>query len=235
MILTLNPDKIAWTAAQIEEIRILVDMDQERGRAPQPGRPENKIMFILKPAKVIRLAVLNAFLNRQTPFDNVCLEGINFLDHLIRQGPSEQYTMIKRSFFAPGGQRNPLDNVIEAMRGVYSSIRLCELSPSIGGPSTGLALNVDASNGTFWAPQDVHQAARNLCKQRNRNLSYTIFRDQLLPVKGGSPGQWTMSNDFKELRKMSKLRFRVKHRGKQEDKKICEYCSLEFEILVDFL
>jgi eukaryotic translation initiation factor 2C len=144
----------------------------------------------------------------------------------VRQHPSEQYTTVKRSFFAQGGQRHPLDNVIEAMRGVYSSIRLCELNPSISGPSTGLALNVDVANGTFWASQDVHQAARNLCKARNRNLSYQVFRDQLLPVKDpNKPGVWTQSNDFKELRKMAKLKFRVKHRGKQEDRKDCMYIA----------
>lgn len=112
------------------------------------------------------------------------------------------------------------------MRGVYSSIRLCEVNPSVGGPSTGLALNVDVANGTFWTSQDVHQAARNLCKARNRNLSYTVFRDQLLPVKDhNKPGVWTQSTDFKELRKMAKLKFRVKHRGKQSDNKDCKYIA----------
>ena len=148
---------------------------------------------------------------------------LDFLDHLVRQSPSEQYTAIKRSFFAQGGQRHALDNVVEAMRGVYSSIRLCELNPSMGGPATGLALNVDVANGTFWASQDVHQAARNFCKARNRNLSYQVFRDLLLPVKDyNKPGVYTFSPDFKELRKMAKLKFRVKHRGKQDDKKDCE-------------
>ncbi|KAG0647251.1 RNA interference pathway ago1 [Hyphodiscus hymeniophilus] len=242
-----NGDKIAWCSFNVPEIRMNIDMDKERGRPPpqagQPPRPVNHVMFVLKPAKVIRLAVLNAFLSRQTPFDNSCLEGISkcspislaipqicvvqlvdrysdFLDHLIRQGPSEKYTTIKRSFYAPGGQRHPLDNVVEAMRGVYSSVRLCELNPSVGGPGTGLALNVDAANGTFWTSQSVHQAARNLCKNRNRNLSFEVFRDQLLPTKSREPGVWTFSPEFKELRKMHKLKFKVKHRGKQDDNKI---------------
>jgi eukaryotic translation initiation factor 2C len=78
-----------------------------------------------------------------------------------------------------------------------------------------LALNVDVANGTFWAPQDVHQAARNFCRERNRQLSYTVFRDILKPVKDGKGGV-TQSEDFKNLRKMAKLKFRVKHRGKQD-------------------
>lgn len=36
--------------------------------------------------------------------------------------------MIKRSFFARGRERVALDNVIEAMKGVYTSIRLCDVS-----------------------------------------------------------------------------------------------------------
>jgi eukaryotic translation initiation factor 2C len=82
---------------------------------------------------------------------------------------------------------------------------------SVGQPSTGLAINVDVANGTFWAPQDVHQAARNFCRERNRQLSYTIFRDLLKPVR--TPKGLTQSEDFKSLRKLAKLKFRVKHRG----------------------
>ena len=130
--------------------------------------------------------------------------------------PSEEYTSIKRSFFARGAARNPLDNVVEAMRGVYSSIRLCDPKSSVGAPSTGLALNVDVANGTFWVAQDVHQAARNLCSQRNRGLKYDIFRNLLLPAK--YKDGTTMSEDFKNLRKMAKLKFYVKHRGKETDK-----------------
>ncbi len=89
---------------------------------------------------------------------------------------------------------------------------------SIGTPGTGLAVNVDVANGTFWTAQDVHQAARNLCKDRNRGLSYTIFRDILLPVKDAK-GNYGKSEDFKNLSKMVKLKFTVKHRGKNDGKK----------------
>lgn len=39
--------------------------------------------------------------------------------------------MIKRSFFARGLTSNPLDNVVVAMKGVYSSMRLCSVSPAL--------------------------------------------------------------------------------------------------------
>jgi len=134
--------------------------------------------------------------------------------------PASQYTSIKRSFFARGATRAPLDNVVEAMRGVYSSIRLCNPQSSIPGntPSTGLALNVDVANGTFWVAQDVHQAARNLCSQRNKRLDYGVFGNLLLPVK--YKDGYTMSEEFKSLRKMAKLKFFVKHRGKAAGKSL---------------
>lgn len=49
----------------------------------------------------------------------------------MRQGPTETFTSIKRSFFARGKQRVALDNVVEAMKGVYTSIRLCDVSYSL--------------------------------------------------------------------------------------------------------
>lgn len=45
----------------------------------------------------------------------------------MRQGPSEIYTMIKRSFFSRGNVSAQLDDHVVAMKGVYSSIRLCNV------------------------------------------------------------------------------------------------------------
>jgi len=68
----------------------------------------------------------------------------------MRQWPSSQYTLVKRSFFTRGTGHVQLDNYVSALKGVYSSIRLCSLNPSMGGAGTGLAVNVDVANGTFW-------------------------------------------------------------------------------------
>jgi len=90
---------------------------------------------------------------------------------------------------------------------------------SSSGPSTGLAVNVDVANGTFWTSQDVCQAARNLCKERNPHLSYQTFRDLLRPRQGANTGgRLVKSDDFMSLQKMKKLRFTVKHQGKQSGK-----------------
>lgn len=77
-----NGDKIAWCAYKVPEVRVEVDLDAERGRPSNPNKP-NVYRFILKPSKLIRLASLHAFLSRQTPFDDMCLESISKL-HTFR-------------------------------------------------------------------------------------------------------------------------------------------------------
>ncbi|KAG4436130.1 hypothetical protein IFR05_008373, partial [Cadophora sp. M221] len=209
-------NKLAWSKYSVGEQRITVNFDVEKGREPRPDKPADLVYVIIKPTTKIRMAVISAYLNKSIQFDKSVLEAIS---------PSEQYTMIKRSFFSRGTTSHQLDNVVVAMKGVYTSIRLCSPQSSLGAVGTGLALNVDVANGTFWAAQDVHQAARNYCHQRNRQLSYTIFRDLLLPVKDGKGG-WAKSEDFKNLAKFVKLKFIVKHRGKGDDKK--EYAIKKF-------
>ncbi|CZR64330.1 related to argonaute like post-transcriptional gene silencing protein QDE-2 [Phialocephala subalpina] len=222
-----NGDKIAWTSAKIPEQHIPVDFDLEKGRPPRDPNNRDVVFCRIKPTTTIRMAVIKGYLDRQMPFDDSTLAAINFLDHLMRQGPSEHYTMIKRNFFARGGATTSLDNVVVAMKGVYSSVRLCNPKSSVGAPSTGLAINVDVANGTFWAAQDVHQAARNYLKQRNRMGNWDVFRTILRPVK--YKDGWTMSDDFKDLRKMCKLKFTVKHRGKNDDNKQYAIKKFTFE------
>ncbi|KUJ10732.1 eukaryotic translation initiation factor-like protein 2C 2 [Mollisia scopiformis] len=220
--------KIAWTSARMPEQRIMVNFDEEKGRAPRDPNNPDTCLCVIKPSKTIRMAVIEAYLAEKIPFDSSILEAINFLDHLMRQGPSELYTQIKRSFFARGGNTVSLDNCVVAMKGVYSSIRLCNPKSAGGNPTAGLAVNVDVANGTFWAAQDVHQAARNFLKERNRASNWDVFRQNLRPIKDGKGG-WTWSEDLKLLRKMAKLKFTVKHRGKQDDLK--QYSIKRFTFL----
>ena len=137
----------------------------------------------------------------------------------MRQWPASQYTLIKRSFYTRGTGYVQLDNYVSALKGVYSSIRLCSLSPSMGSIGTGLAVNVDVANGTFWTAQELHQAARNFCSAfGNRQGSWPAFRDSLFPVKNPQNGKVTWPEAMKHLHKMTKLKFTVKHRGKNESK-----------------
>lgn len=141
-------NKIAWTSYNVPEQRFLVNLDAEQGRQPRASSPD-EVFCIIRPTKSLRMACLSVYLNIQMQFDNSVLENVNFLDHLMRIGPSQTLLSCKRLFFARGQQRRSLDKCIDAMRGVYTSIRLCSPKSSVGGPATGLALNVDVANGTF--------------------------------------------------------------------------------------
>ncbi|KAF7876311.1 hypothetical protein EAF04_001406 [Stromatinia cepivora] len=213
-------NKIAWCSRPLArgEVRIAVDLDVENGKPG--GDPERMIYCHVKQTTIIRMASLHAYLNKQCDFDNTVLCAINFLDHMIRQWPSERYTVQKRSFFARGVSRSPLDITIEAMKGVYQSIRLCN-HVTEGSAIRGLAVNVDVANGTFWTSQDVMQAARNLCSARNRALNYDVFRKDLMPRQANKEGgRLEKSADFLTLEKMKKLKFHLKHHGKEQDTKV---------------
>jgi eukaryotic translation initiation factor 2C len=65
------------TNRDIAEQRIMVNFDVEKGRQPRdPANPDTCYCQI-KRSKVIRLAVIQGYLNQQIPFDNVILESIS--------------------------------------------------------------------------------------------------------------------------------------------------------------
>lgn len=65
------------TSAKIPEMRISVNFDEERGRQPRNGREPDIVYCHIKPTKNIRMAVIEAYLNKQMPFDNAILEAIS--------------------------------------------------------------------------------------------------------------------------------------------------------------
>ena len=84
------------------------------------------------------------------------------------------------------------------------------------GTATGLGVNVDVANGAFWTPQLFHQAARNGWKQGGIITTYERYYDALKPEWNEKEQKWKRSDAFRELRKMHRLKFTVKHRGKQD-------------------
>lgn len=56
------------------------------------------------------------------------LINLDFLDHLIRENPSKNHLNIKKSYFdRDSGAIADLTEGVEAMRGVYQSIRMAEV------------------------------------------------------------------------------------------------------------
>jgi hypothetical protein len=52
---------------------------------------------------------------------------IDFLDHLMRQWPSESMETIKRNFYPRGGSEIRLDEMVSVRKGIYSAFRLGEV------------------------------------------------------------------------------------------------------------
>lgn len=220
--------KIAWSLNNINEIRTQVDMDQERGRAPRPGRGPDVVYLVIKKTNVIRLDALRAYLTGQMGWDEHVLECMNFLDHVLRQWPSENLLAIKRNFYAKANApRDLLDKTnrhIEAVKGIYASIRT---NSSIRSGGNGLGINVDVANTAFWRGGmtllELATGYLRSCKREWAHHQPSQLVKDLKPVsikdRNGNISAG-MSDMFTMLRRMTKLEFHVKHRGKVNDGKV---------------
>ncbi|KAF1362486.1 Piwi-domain-containing protein [Lizonia empirigonia] len=148
--------KLAWSGKRLprDENRITVDLDAEEGRVTRDGARGNKHTIYLRWTRQVSFSGLQAFLNGQASWSTECIDTINFLDHVMREWPSQQYTQIKKSFFQRGEQRFDLGGGVEAFKGVFVSLR-----PVLDDKfQKSLSVNVDVANGTFWRSQELTRA-----------------------------------------------------------------------------
>lgn len=149
-------NKLAWSGKRLgrDDVRVSVDLDAEEGRPTKPGARGNKHTIHLRWTRQVDFIHLQAFLSGQASWSTDCIDTINFLDHVMREWPSQQYTQIKKSFFQRGEQRFDLGGGIEAFKGVFASLR-----PVLDDKfNKGLSVNVDVANGTFWRSQALTNA-----------------------------------------------------------------------------
>lgn len=218
---------LCWSRNDVSELRFTVNMDQERGRQPRADKGPDIVMFIIRKTTVIRLDALRAYLEGNMSWDDHILECMNFFDHIIRKLPSENMISIKRNFYDKNApKRQLLDETyrhIEAIKGIYASIRT---NSSIRFGGTGLSINVDVANTAFWycnrnfldltvsylrsRRRDWNNIKPNDMVQALQPIEYFDQQDQRRKEIG-------QSDMFKELRRISKLTFFVKHRGKMND------------------
>ncbi|KAK4218356.1 Piwi domain-containing protein [Rhypophila decipiens] len=207
--------KLAWCNKNVKELRIQVDLDAEKGRPTPPGKPPNKFLILIKPTGGIRMAALDAYLKGKASWDNSVLECMSFLDHVLRQGPSERFKLIKRTFFNNASESRQLGTCTEAIKGIYSTIRLNE---SINSGGLGLGVNVDVANQTFWVGQKFEALVRNYLANVDRRWNAQNpdeLARMLAPIKPQGSKHFQQSEPFKALRKLYNIRFEVLHRGKQ--------------------
>ncbi|KAF9873507.1 eukaryotic translation initiation factor 2c [Colletotrichum karsti] len=229
--------KLAWSSMPINrgEERLKIDLD-EGLPPPKNGKPrrDNSFFFVMRQTKEVHLAALEAYLAGKMDWDNSVLEAMNFLDHLVRQGPSERLLSIKRNFYNERAKKSfDLGGCIELVKGVYASIRMNQsFSGSIG---RGLGMNVDVANTAFWkGGMPMHMFVKDFlatCDRRWSGLDPNGIAKLLAPVRQTDKNgrvQLTMSEAFKHLRKLAKIRFTPKHRGKENWDKIYLIKSIAF-------
>ncbi|PSR89903.1 Protein argonaute like [Actinidia chinensis var. chinensis] len=86
-------------------------------------------------------------------------EIIQVLDVVLRSAPSNNYTVVGRSFFSPKlGGIGDLGDGLQYWKGFYQSLRPTQM---------GLSLNVDMSARAFYEPILVHDFVRKYCNVRD--------------------------------------------------------------------
>jgi eukaryotic translation initiation factor 2C len=98
---------------------------------------------------------------------------------------------------------------------------------------TGLGVNVDVANQTFWTGQKFEQLARNYLSCSDSywaNIDYDAMRKLVLPVmvEKGNTKTWGMSKALKALRRLQNIRFEVKHRGNTMGRKEYKVKTIAF-------
>ncbi|KAA6409085.1 MAG: eukaryotic translation initiation factor 2c [Lasallia pustulata] len=202
-------NKIAWSLKDAkQELRVEVDLDVEKGMPARAEHP-NHHKVVIRKTNAVNLGALSAYLYGKMSFDNSVLEAINFLDHLLREVPSKRLISIKRSFFARGmsqDQRVLLGGGVEAMKGVYQSIRAAH--------GAHLVVNADVSNTTFWSEAPLHILATQVTGASNPN----DLVHKCKKVTKGFGQQPVESPAFKDLRKLKKIKVWAIHRAGEREK-----------------
>lgn len=227
--------KLAWAPGKVDrgELRFTVDLDE--GKRPQgaPVRDGARFHVTLRATTEVQVSAIRGYLDHKVQFNSGVQVALNFLDHLLRQWPSQHMTAIKRNFYSDTAQGRPLldGHVLEVHKGIYASIRL---SHNIAQGGTGLALNVDVANTVFWTgPQPVDQLMCNylgICDRRWKGLNPSTISQHLRPVRDNK-GRVQSSEAFKNLRKMRKLKFTIKHpnRPKELSEKVHTIMDFSFD------
>lgn len=222
-------NKLAWAPVQVGrgEIRVKVDLDEGR---PEGKREGSQFYVTLRQTTEIEISALQSYLEQKSQFNTPVQEALNFLDHLLRQWPSEKFLAIRRNFYHPSDLSKPLlpgKNIVEIRKGLYASLRL---SHNMGQGGVGISLNVDVANTCFWVgKQSIADILPIFLETMDSkmwgNVDHMRAQQALKPVQG-SNGEWTSSDAFKQLRKLRRLKFRVKHPNRANNDKL--YTVMDF-------
>ncbi|KAL8852773.1 MAG: hypothetical protein Q9221_002403 [Calogaya cf. arnoldii] len=194
---------LAWSKQNLpNEFHAMIDLDKERGRDPSTVSDEKRDthrVFIKKSATV-DLNNIYAYLNGQADFGPGVIDAINFLDHVIREYPSKQHINIKKSYFSRiSGQRELVGGGVEAMRGIYQSIRAAE--------GKRMVVNVDVSHVCFWNVANFPMIINQLSGHMDLDTLQWCWRER---------ASTKTNNKFTTMKRLKKNDFFVNHRNRSE-------------------
>ncbi|KAJ5104118.1 hypothetical protein N7532_004647 [Penicillium argentinense] len=162
------------------------------------------ICLIMSVRRKIFLGTINEWLEKKRPFDERVMESLNFLDHLIRDYPAQQFVALKRSYFFDKFDSHPdpelrkfanesywplLRSGATCYRGVFQTIK----------PSPhGLFLNVDISHGVFYSRNSLLYLLQCYLKKQNPKQVPELFECQW--VDGARTETWQFTYYSKALK-----------------------------------
>ncbi|ODA75978.1 hypothetical protein RJ55_08619 [Drechmeria coniospora] len=227
--------KLAWAAVLVDggELRFRVDLDEGR-RPPGAARRDGALFHVkIRRTTEVNMAALQLYLQQKCSFDAAVQAAMNFIDHLVRQFPSQNMVMIKRNFYEDGERGITLagaGGTIVVHKGVYASVRL---SHNLAQGGIGLALNADVANTCFWmAPETVDKvmmrflAACDASRWGRANPAAMAREFWAVKHRGGA---WESSDAFKQLRKLRRLRFKIDHADRQDKDKVYTIKDFAFD------
>ncbi|KAF4967182.1 hypothetical protein FZEAL_10568 [Fusarium zealandicum] len=222
--------KLAWAPMLIErgEIRFQVNLDDDRNQTAAKN-DTNLFNVTIRNTTEIQVGALQGYLEHKTSFNNSVQEALNFLDHLVRQFPSQNLLAIKRNFYKLGQHGAILQDggVVEVHKGTYASVRM---SHNLAQRGVGLGYNIDVANTCFWiGNQTMDRVMVNFLATLDRKFhghTPVSIAELLKPVYSQKTSRWGSSDAFKQLRKLRRLKFKIKHSNRPNPDKL--YTVVDF-------
>ncbi|KAI0195050.1 Piwi domain-containing protein [Astrocystis sublimbata] len=218
---------LAWSTGPItnNEFRTTIDLDADKEK--KRAGSSNVFYLTCRQTTTIQLHYLKKYIDGEIGWDTHVLECMNLVDHCMRQGPSERMIKIRRNFYPTNSQASALGRVVEVHKGYYAAARLAQ--------GNVMMINVDTANTAFWQQKNVAEIAWRMFQEHKSEWSNKTMEDYVQALKpvpqnlrqgGAVPAQ---SEAFGLLKRLQKLKFHVKHRGKMGDEKMYTVKRFIFE------
>lgn len=113
---------------------------------------------------IVNLALLTESLGNGQPLGNATLDGVTFLNHILKEGPSKRFNTRHKTYFCEAIKVEwAVDKIFEFRHGFMQSIRW-------GGPKR-LTVNVDTVTAVCWDPTlNVAALAQKLLGVQNLSM-----------------------------------------------------------------